>query len=67
MALVGIGLAGDGAYHSHGDRILQALGTADGEDQLSDAGTLLRKQGQSGKVFLVDLEQSEIGFLMNAE
>ena len=37
----GIGLAGDGADHAHGDGVLQALGTADGEDELSDARTLL--------------------------
>ena len=42
--LLVIGLAGNGADHSHGDGVLQSLGTADGEDELTYAGTLLREQ-----------------------
>src|ERR1700691_5229306 len=44
--LVGIGLASDGTDHSHGDGVLQALGAADGENELAYAGTLLREQGE---------------------
>ncbi len=65
--LVGIGLASDGANHPHGDRVLQALGTADGEDELTHAGTQLREQGQRGKILLIDLEQGEISLFVGAD
>ena len=41
--LVRIGLARDGADYAHGDGILQALGAANGEDELTDPCTLLGK------------------------
>src|SRR5271154_4474671 len=64
--LVGIGLARYGADHPHGDGVLQSLGTADGEHQLAYARTLLREQGQRREIFLFDLEEGEIGFLVHA-
>ena len=64
--LFGIGLAGDGADHAHGDGVLQAFGTADGEDQLTDARTL-REQGKRGKIFFVDLEEGEIRFFVGTD
>src|ERR1039458_3438545 len=61
----GIGLAGHGASVSHGDRILQTLGAADGENQLTYAGTLLREEWERWKVLLIDLEQGKIGFFVH--
>jgi hypothetical protein len=64
--LARIGLASHGADHSHGDRILEAFGTADGEDELANTRAL-GKQGKRGKVFFVDLEQGEVGFFVNSD
>ena len=65
--LGGIGLAGERADHAHGDGILQAFGTADGEDELSDVRALRADERKSRQVGLVDFEEREIGFLVLAD
>src|ERR1700756_58668 len=65
--LARICLAGERAYDSHGDGVLQTLGTADGKYQLSDMGPFLADERQRGKIRLVDLEQCEITFFVLTE
>ena len=54
--LLGVRLTGDGAHYSHGDGVLQAFGTADGKDELANAGALLRGEGERGEIFFLDLQ-----------
>src|SRR5258708_10927852 len=62
----GVGLAGERADHAHSDGILQAFGTADGEDELSHMRALRADEGKSRQFGLVNLEQREIRLLMLA-
>ncbi len=62
-----IGLAGQRADYTHGDGILQSFGAADGEDELTDAGSLLADERERGEIGLVNFEQSEIGVFVLAD
>ena len=65
--LVGIGLTSDGADYSHGDGVLQALGTADGENELTYARTMLGEQGKRREILFIDLEQGKISLFVGAD
>jgi hypothetical protein len=62
--LGGIRLAGERADHPHGDRILQTFRTADGEDELAYAGSLLAEKGESRQIGIINFQQCEISFLV---
>ena len=62
-----IGLPRQRADHTHGHRILQTFRTSNRKHQLPHPRTLLADQRQRRQIRVVDLQQRQIGFLVQAE
>jgi len=65
--VIGPDLTGDGADDAHGDRIFEAEGAAEGEDDLALADFVGIAEGEGGELGTGDFKDGDIGFAVESD
>src|SRR5690606_17790475 len=60
-------VAAGGTDNTHGHRLAQAKGVADGHDHIACRGLLFRSDGRGGQVRQIDLEYRQVGLRVGAD